>query len=486
MSAQTGFASDTAAMIEPNQPTLAPIQELLETTKKVTASLATDPQLLQWGKINFEKVGPLFGQFGLTDNYKKAAEEFRNQVRDILREVEKLDNELRSLAIDIKRNTIKPAATAAQAKRLEHQVAELEKPLAELKDNCALLLDGQKQLRSQLTLPNLIPHAKKLKEISDELIDEGYRFLCFVSDRQNGEEAAPTLARCQAKATKLEQKFKEIELKGMPGLAAAIIEHQIFAGVKAADQIKAYIEDFHQYPPAELEKLSAMEEELEKFRAADLGVILVELPDRVRAVGNNLSALYNKAKSLRNMAAIPAFLKNLDLLYATLTGPLMDELKMKTLEADSPLSPAMLAAQKVPDFFMGLQGLVRTLKLLLHSLSGQKTISSAELQDKTVAILTTCHTYYGTTEIELNKLRLFLEDHLSSYSRPFPYDVLFQFMKGVISTYGSQLEKFVLTYKLPEFAQSDDLALKSEAKGKMTLGRLVNKIEVWTEHFVVY
>ncbi|HSR35857.1 MAG TPA: hypothetical protein VLL73_01655, partial [Desulfurivibrionaceae bacterium] len=141
---------------------------------------------------------------------------------------------------------------------------------------------------------------------------------------------------------------------------------------------------------------------------------------------------------------------------------------------------------KVPDFFMGVQGFVRTLKLLLQSLSGQKSISTIELQDKAVAVLNSCHTYYGTTESELTKLKNFLENHLSDYSRPFPHDALFQFMKNLIYTYGSRLEQYVNTYKLVEFTVMEDHSDKNEAKGKMTVGRLVSKIQSWTDQFEVY
>ncbi|MEW6500467.1 MAG: hypothetical protein ACOY8P_06110 [Thermodesulfobacteriota bacterium] len=472
-------------MTETPQSSLEQIHAVLQTTMSLTRALVGNDELRQWDRINFEKAAELFETFGLTDNYKKALELYKSAPREILRSIERLENELQSLALDVKRQALKPAAAQAQARRLEQECDTLGPPLEELKEQCALLLDGQKRLREQLTLGHLVPLAKELREIHADRVEEGYRFLCFTREGHR-EEAGPTLAHCQAKAAKLEQKFKAIEIKGLPGLAATVLEHQIYAAVRAADQLKAYIEDFHQYPPGELEKVNAILQQIEKLRSAELATIIKELPEVTLALGHALSALYNRAKSLRQMELLPLFLKHLDLLYTTITGPLLEDLKQHARQTGSPLNPATVAAEKVPDFFMGLQGFVRTLKLLLQSLAGQKSISTTELQDKAVAVLNACHVYYGASESELAKLKSFLENQLSGYSRPFPHDALLQFLKGLINAYGSRLEQYVDNYKLVEFAVMEDRSDKNEAKGKMTVGRLVAKIESWTDQFEVY
>jgi len=463
------------------------IHAMLQTTMQVTRTLMTNDELLQWDRINFEKAGQILESYGLNENYKRALDIFKARPKEILRSVERLENELKSLALDIKRNAIKPTTAHGMAQRLQHECDALGEPLDELQRECTLLLDGQRRLREQLTFQNLISQAKENKEIHGhtERVDEGYRFFCFINEAQQG-EAGPSLARCHAKAANLEQKFKAIDLKGLPGLAASVLEHQIYAAVKAADQLKAYIEDFNQYPPGELEKINAVNQQLEKLRQADLAIVVKELPDVILAVGHSLAELYNRAKALRQMELLPVFLKHLDLLYSTLTGQLLEEIKRQVREVGSPLNPTTVAAGKVPDFFMGMQGFVRTMKLLLQSLSGQKSITTTELQDKAVAVLNSCHTYYGRTESELTKLKNFLEEHLSGYSRPFPHDALTQFMKKLIYTYGSRLEQYVNEYKLVEFAVMEDRSDKGQAKGKMTVGRLVAKIEAWTDQFEVY
>ena len=473
-------------MTETTQTSIQQIHTTLQTAMKVTSDLMTNRDLLQWERINFEKAGPLFDQLGLKEKYQKSFETFRGLSREILREVEQLENELNSLTLDVKRTIISPAKVESLTKRLEQQCNTLQQPLEELQEHCTLLLDGQEKLREMLTIQQLLPVVREYKDIQADKVNEGYRFLSFISDEQSDNATGPTLAACQAKATRLEQKFKEIEVKGLPGLAAAVLEHQIYAGVKAADQVKAYIEDFNQYPPSELEEVTAAVQTLNKLRQGELATIAKDLPDTILTVGRALSSLCNRAKSLRQMELLPVFLKHLDLLQATISGPLMEDLKMKARETGSPLNPVTVAAEKVPDFFMGFQGLLRTLKLLLQSFSGQKSISASELQYKAVTICNTCHTYYGTKESDLIKLQSFLEDHLAVYSRPFPHDALFLFLKGVINAYGNRLEKYVGQYKIPEFTVMEDRSDRDEPKGKMTLGRLVNKIEVWTEHFEVY
>ena len=470
-------------MNAPAQTTLQQIRTLLQTTMTVVRDLMADKDLRQWERINFEKAAPLFEQLGHREKYQKALDTYRGQSREILREVERLENELNSLALDVKRNALSPARIEALTRRLEEQCRVLQPPLEELQEHCALLLNGQKRLWELLTIPHLLPVVREQKGISEERVNEGYRFFCLINGGPDDNGAGSPLARCQARATGLEQQFKAIETKELPGLAAVVLEHQIYAGIKAADQIKIYIEDFHQYPPAELEEVAAVVRRLERLRQEELSVLIRKLPGAILAVGHALASLGGRAKSLRQLDLLPPFLDHLDLLCTTLGGPFLEDLGRKTRTAGSPLNPATVAAEKVPDFFRGMQGIVRTLKLLLQSLAGQKGITATELRDLAVTVLTTCHTYYGTTENDLARLQNFLTDQLAPYNRPFPHDALHQFLKEVISIYGSRLETYAFHYKLPEFTTAAD---QNEPGGKMTLGRLVKKIEVWTGHFEVF
>ncbi|EKD40691.1 MAG: hypothetical protein ACD_74C00244G0003 [uncultured bacterium] len=143
------------------------------------------------------------------------------------------------------------------------------------------------------------------------------------------------------------------------------------------------------------------------------------------------------------------------------------------------VNPNTVAAEKTTDFFMGLKGFVRAVKLLFSAAGGQKAIKSEDLHLILIDILNTCDTYYGNTKADVARLNIFLETKLRDFEQPFPYEGLFRTAKEAISTYGSRLEKMLYGFETTDFS-SDDAEEKPTPAHKTTVGRLVAKLEVRT------
>lgn len=460
------------------------IAELLAATHRVVEPLATGPLLSQWLRINFDKSGEQLRRYGLNEDYKNARDQYAAGIKTVRREVEKLENELGDLAIDVKRRRIKPEAAQKQAARLQQECEGLELPLRELETHCRLLIEGREDLRRLLSLPGLLPFARQATKINPESLDQGLRFFHFVTG-EHPEHKAPTLDQCAARAAQLESKLKEIDFSGLPAMATRILQDLLFTALKAADQIKVYVEDFLEYQPQEIKLLHDFLQDLEELRNAELPLLLERFPGLIDRLSNLLTDLSYRGKALRQLELLPVFLKNIKTFHDTIKSGLLPDLKQRISSNGSPLNPTFLAAEHAADFFLGLKGMVLTVKMLFQSLAGQKAITAPELQEKTVAVLLGCASHSGNSDAELTKIRIFLDQHLAAYGKPFPYELLLRFMKRAVALYGDRLEQFIMDYEAPEIV-SDQEPGRDKAAKAMPLSRLVGKLEIWTEHFIVH
>ncbi len=470
--------------MEAAQASVNHITELLAATRRAVEPLTTNPQLSQWLQVNFDKAGEQLRLYGLNEDYKSARDQYTAGIKAILRELEKLENELGDLAIDVRRRATKPEAAKLQAARLQQECEGLEQPLRDLEGHCRILIEGQENLRRLLSLPGLLPLAKQATKINPESLEQGLRFYRFVTG-ENNEAKTPTLDQCAARAGQLEGKLKEIDFSGLPAMATRLLQNLIFTAIKASDQIKAYVEDFQEYQPEEIDQLQDFIRQLEELRAVELPLLLERFPATIGKLGNLLTALAYRGKSLRQLELLPVFLKNIKLFHDTIKPGLLTDLKQRIAGAGSSLNPSYLAAEQATDFFLGLRGMVLTVKMLFQSLAGQRTITTQELQEKTVAILTGCPGHSGKSEAELTKIRIFIDQHLDVYGKPFPYEQLLQFMKRAIAVYGDRLEQFIMDYEVPE-PVADQENGSGKATKAMPLSRLTGKLEIWTEHFIVH
>jgi len=464
------------------QSSLDELRKTLAATRKVILGLEAEERLSQWRAVKFDDLETLLAEFGLPEELEASRDQYLSAPRQLLRRVEGIENELGNILIDVRRKAIKPQAAAVQAKNLELECQGLEPLLNDLKKHCQNLLDADTALRKLFSLTELTPHAKRIKKGKNQLIDAGVAFLRFLG-KLPPLEGENTLDRILAKAVRCERKLKEIDYSGLPGLAVAILEHQALVGIKAIDQVKLFIEDFNRFPPGELKEVEALGKRIEGMREASIAQLLAALPKLAEETGDTLADLGRRAKSLKQLQFLPTFLAQIETLHATLHPTLTEEIKKQTATSGSPLNPAEFAAILTSDFFVGFKGIMLSLKMLFSSLGGRKSINAPELQKRTLEVLTGCTIFYGNTPSEVAKLKAYLEGQLAAYSRPFPFDLLFGFMKKAVDTYGKRLEKFILGYHVVN--ASMEAAAPGKKPVKMTLGRLVTKIEVWTEQFTV-
>ncbi len=440
-----------------------------------------DLRLTQWDMTNFEKYAAEISFFGLQQGIIVARDQHRKLSIDILKQIEKCENELGALELDINHNAISPEKALLLAEKQAFESAGLEKPLGEWNGYVDSLIEADKVLREKLTLSELVPFTLFVADKSKkEMIEEGYAFYQAITLEKPRAGNELTLQGYLSHAVQLEKILLDMDLGSLKGLPAAIVNHQIKTTLAAPDQLKHFIEEFRRQLPDECDAIADITTQLSELYKGDINSCLEQMDDLATTLSKNLISLRHKRKSYKQFEYIPLILQEVKNFHEVMTARIIPDLRDKVARPGSPVHPGTIAAELSAEYFTGLQGFVRAMKHLFGSIGGQQAIRLGDLREKIYEVLTTCEIYYGTTETDIGKLQNFLNEHLYGYNKPFPYEPLLHLMKQSISAYGSRLEKYLLTCRVDIVAIPDEEGTGSSPSMGGTLGRLLSKIEIHT------
>ncbi|MGV1098288.1 hypothetical protein ACUUL3_02630 [Thiovibrio sp. JS02] len=461
----------------------APVEEMIDKAKARLAAqrneaftLPTDPRVTQWKKFNFTRYEYLLSFFKLSSMLAEARDQHPAATQNVLRYIEKCENELGALEIDIHRRTVRPGSALAKAQRIIEGCAEYKDTLDSWRGHLNRLLIADKTIRENLFLAALLPIARELSKKNAELVEDGFIFYSMVKDDEqaNGHK---TLHELKAQAIDLEKRIRTVDLGGLSGLARTIVDHQLQVVLRTTDQVKSFIEYFLQNLPGEILSVDRIQQELTGLKQAPAPAILEKLDALIPTLARNLIDLRHKAKTLKQIRLLPLILDEIKNLQLSLKTTILPELQRRIKETGSSVNPNSLAAEKTAEFFMGLKGFVRAVKLLFSSLGGQKVVKVDDLHKKIVDILTSCEVYYGSEREELGRLQNFIDAKLSDFDRPFPYEGIYQIVKESIAAYGTRLEKLLFSFEVTDYTNEDAEESAAHTE-KSTLGRLIAKLEV--------
>ena len=473
-----GAEQDRTATLAQAEAVISQAKEALSAQKKETLTLSADPRITQWQDCNFNNYTSILGFLGLSDDLTTARDQHPAKAKKILKHIEKCENELGALDIDIRRKTIQPLKAVGQAQKIVQDCATYQNTVKKWRDQITLLTDADKALRERLSVRGLLPLARELGRRTAAMVDEGYNFYRMVKD-ESGQGDTPTLHDYHAQAIDLEKRIRHIDLGGLSGLARAIVDHNLQVAMAATDQLKEFIEFFLKNLPAEIAVVDKVQQELDNLRDTPAPAVLERIEAITTSLSRNLVGLRNKAQSLKQIQFLPIVLEETRTFHYTMKNTIIPEMKRQISTPGSPVNPNTIAAEKATDFFMGLKGFVRAVKLLFSAAGGQKAIKSEDLHRILLDLLNTCDIYYGNTKADIARLHKFIDAKLCDFEQPFPYDGLYQAAKEAISLYGSRLEKLLYSFETTD-CSTDDKDEQLTKAHKTTVGRLVAKLEVRT------
>ena len=473
-----GTTQGQAATLAQAEGVINQAKEALAAQKKETLTLSADPRVAQWHECNFNDYVHLLGFLGLPDTMAEARDQHPAKATKILKHIEKCENELGALDIDIRRKTIQPFKAVSQAQKIVQECATYQHTVKKWRDQITLLTEADKSLREHLSVRGLLPLARELGRRTTAMVDEGYNFYRMVKD-ESGQSDTPTLHDYHAQAIDLEKRIRHIDLGGLSGLARAIVDHNLQLAMAATDQLKEFIESFLKNLPGEITVVDKVQQELSSLRETPAPAILARIEAIAASLSRNLVGLRNKAQSLKQIQFLPIVLEETRTFHYTMKNTIIPEMKRQISAPGSAVNPNTVAAEKTTDFFMGLKGFVRAVKLLFSAAGGQKAIKSVDLHRILIDLLNTCDTYYGNTKADVARLHKFIDAKLCDFEQPFPYEGLYLTAKEAIRTYGSRLEKLLYSFETTDYS-TDDKDEKPAQAHKTTVGRLIAKLEVRT------
>ncbi|MDP2758605.1 MAG: hypothetical protein Q8O45_13410 [Desulfurivibrionaceae bacterium] len=453
-------------------------KETLAAQKKEILTLSADPRVTQWHECNFNDYANILGFLGLPGTMAETRDQHPAQAARILKHIEKCENELGALDIDVRRKTIQPLKAVSQAQKIVQECATYQNSVQKWRDQISLLMTADTALREQLSVSGLLPLTRELGRRTAPMVNEGYNFYRMVKD-ESGQSDTPTLHDYHAQAIDLEKRIRHVDLSGLSGLARAIVDHNLQIAMAATDQLKEFIESFLKNLPGEITVVDKIQQELTSLRETPAPMILARIEAIATSLSRNLVGLRNKAQTLKQIQFLPIVLEETRTFHYTMKNAILPELKRRISEPGSPVNPNTVAAEKTADFFMGLKGFVRAVKLLFSAAGGQKAVKSEDLHLILIDLLNTCDIYYGNTKTDITRLHNFIDAKLCAFEQPFPYEGLYQTAKEAIGTYGSRLEKLLYSFETTDFS-TDDTDEKPSQAHKTTVGRLVTKLEVRT------
>jgi len=473
-----GTGQNQPATLAQAESVITQAKEALATQKKETLTLSADPRVSQWRDCNFNHYNHLLRFLGLPDTMAETRDQQPAKAAKILKHIEKCENELGALDIDIRRKTIQPLKAVSQAQKIVQECATYQKTVTHWRDQITILTDADKALRERLSVRGLLPLAKELGRRTAAMVDEGYNFYRMTKD-EGGQSDTPTLHDYHTQSIDLEKRIRHIDLNGFSGIAQAIVEHNLQVAMAATDQLKDFIEVFLKNLPGEITVVDKVQQELTSLRETPAPAVLEKIEAIAASLSRNLVGLRNKAQSLKQVQLLPVVLEETRTFHYTMKNTILPELKRQINAPGSPVNPNTIAAEKTADFFMGLKGFVRAIKLLFSAAGGQKAIKSEDLHQILIDLLNTCDTYYGNTKKDVARLHKFIDAKLCGFEKPFPYEGLFHTAKETIGAYGSRLEKLLYAFETTD-CSTDDKDEKPSQAHKTTVGRLIAKLEVRT------
>lgn len=450
-------------------------KELFSQCRQEAQSVLSDPFIRQWNKISLEKDSELLSNLGA--DLKKIApalKSYQKAASALLLQTSRCENKLSNLEADISLNELSTEEAEKQAKFLSSECAVLLPLRTALSQHSNILIEQSKRIHRKLTFKSLLSLASK--EISanrkqKKIFAEGFKAFCLVTDDKQFRQKGMNLQQIEEATEKIEAKFAKLEFpesSSIPPLATTIIRCHI-------ETCRSSLKEIHKFTVLsgmtfrkDIARIKDLERELKELQKQPFAKVLSVLPDKTQKALSCINEFQYKQHVISEIGKITILLRQMQIFYESLRYSYLPHLEKEMSLSNSPLSPQFVAQETSQDFFKGLNGFIRLIRLLYSPSTGIDKLNEKALREKILIALTTCPYYYCAGHKDSSKITIFIEKSIIQYNKPYPYEELFTILKKAINDYGSAIEKDFFHYKAEQ---------RDKKEEKIQLGRLLGKIE---------
>jgi hypothetical protein len=282
------------------------------------------------------------------------------------------------------------------------------------------------------------------------------------------------------KVAKLQEAIERTVIPAtLPLIVAAFLNQQLKLCVGGCNQVRLFINFISDYFQSEMDYIKSFQTHLDHLKTQPLTELLLEIQSQTDGASKCIQAFTHKKFLMDDIQKTSLLLTSVETFHRILTTDFIPYLESHVDKKNGLLNPHTIAAARSREYFTGMKGLWRFVRMLLFSMSVNTFISTVELEEKIAKAIGSCSFFFKQEAKDSEKISMFIDNFFSDYKRPFPHDELIAMTKKSIVTYATILEKVFFKYK-PKQPEDDD------NQGVMALGRLSAKIEIRTDTLMKY
>ncbi len=468
----------TIESLQQSKDILTNIREYLRVEKEAVYNLLRDPRITIWKDVDIIAIEDKLKVMGISsEELQKALQNYPRQAKGIAVHIKLCNNEISNQLADLI-DCHNPEQVLNAARQLEKKSRQLDALLGSLHQQTDKFLLADQKIRQVLSFENILSLARHLLNQQAHIFQEGlevYRLLTASAEIKEG--ASPGIAALSRQAVQLGARFQHVDILNLPRPVEEILYHYLELGINTTEQLLIFNKKTAGILSADQDRIRVLNSRfLELAAIKDTEALLNGVLNQAAAVHKLLSDLYHKRGMIQTCAKIAESLEFLNIYHLTLKNKIIPAFQDEIKKNNSPVNPATLSNRKTRDFFTGPKGLIRSMKLMMTSLKGNQALNQVELQIILEKAVNSCKTIHVSSSKEGRELRDFIDNLISHFSKPFPYDIIFTLVKQTITVYSQSVEKMVKDYgvkknlqkitplKLP--ASFEKLALLLEKKQK--------------------
>jgi len=455
-------------------------REYLQTEKNEIRKLLKDPRISAWKEIDLSALAEQLRTLGIAAReLQKALTDYPRQAKEISRHIKLCNNEIGNQLADLIGNKF-PGKALNAAKNLVQTVHQLEELKKNLLTETEKLIAADKTLRQSLTIDSLLPLAQYLADNKQHLFNQGLEIYRLITDQTSAENAPRTFAEICQEAAKMEPRFQHIKIIGLPRLSEEIIYHYIEIGTETLTHVLKFTNATNNLLATDTGAVKNLSHSLSALAKEETGTVLAEIFQYALSLAKLISGLYHKRKLQTSMAAVSDTLEFLNIYHLALKNKIIPSLKEHSSDPQAKINPAVISSKMTRSFFAGPKGILRSMKLMVSSLKGHEAINQVELQLILEKAVNTCKVFYGNSPNDIKKMQNFIDDLISQFAKPFPYNNIFTLVKQTIAAYGNEVENFIGQFEIKKEFQMITTTTIPHSFGKLTT-TMLNKKNVFAE-----
>ena len=439
-----------------------------------------DSRITAWSKIKFSSLDNMFKALGISSaDLQKTLKSYPVLGKELNKHIKACNIDISNQLADLIgcKSPDKALLAAEQIKPKLESLAELKLALY---NEIEIFITADKVLRQSLNIEALIPLSSRLAQKHKHLFNEGVEVYQLITEPTASDNTTLSLDETNQEVKKLESRYKNIDILGLPRLAEEIIYHYIKIGTDTIKQVSLFAKATTGLLSSNIGVIHNIKNDLSTLKTAETQIIIREINKQAMAISNLIGNLYHKRELKTTLAKTTETLELLNIYHLAIKNKIIPAIKAQITDPGAEINPVVIAGKMTRSFFTGTKGIILSMKLMVKSLSGQEAINRVELQIILEKAITHCKVFYGKSPKDIKELRLFINDLIKQFSKPFPYDNIFMLVKQTIGAYGNNLENFIKQYETKKEFQAIAKTKIPGNFGKLAAA-LINKRDTFTK-----